>query len=580
MLSRIISALWEVTIQSSLLISAVLLIRLVFRNKLDKRSQYLLWILPLIRLLIPFSVESKFSIMNAVEPATEAIRRDFVVIGTPGSAAPSITGEAISAEQSFSWCNLIMLIWIAGVIAVAAATLYFNIRFITELKKSRKSTEMQLLSALCDELCVKNVPKLYISDKTASPCAVGAFRPSIYLPGEQASSQNSLRYILMHEITHIKRYDNLFALLRSICCAVYWFNPFVWLMAQAARTDCELACDASVVSKLGKTERIEYGMALISALQKQPKRFSHIAAAAMTTDKKEMLERINMIKNNITTEKWIVICVSVLMALVLLTACTTASAMSEDLSSQDSSSEGSDLAEVKEEVTLYSDFVAGKVNIEVRPNEYAGNAMMYVPDEECEAEIIALLQTLNPQKVESMLYLDEKLHYLGIVIWYNDRSWIVCDDGKLFTDIGDFNWGVIDCPQLTEIACNIAAEEMGLNIYFEPNQISNITSATLTCVSLNGVRYDETGEGKTVSLTDPKALAEIEKLLSTAESLGFGGAGCGFGNILTLKTAEGKTITIGLAQDSCSSYFVDGKWYDFTAGYSADNSVLYSFFGL
>ena len=176
-----------------------------------------------------------------------------------------------------------------------------------------------------------------------------------------------------------------------------------------------------------------------------------------------------------------------------------------------------------------------------------------------------------------MLYLDEKLNYLGVVIWYNEEYWIICDNGKLFAEIGDnFDWGVIDCPQLTDIVCSIAADELGLNLYFEPNQISNITSATLTCTSLNGVRFEDT----VVTVTDAKKLAEIEHMLSTAECLGYGGANCGFGNSLVLTTGEGKTITNGVSQDSCSSYMVDGKWYDFTAGYSGDNTVLYSLFGL
>ena len=578
MFSRIISVLWEITIQSSLLIFAVLLLRSAFKNKLDKRLQYLLWIPVLIRFFIPFSAPSKLSIMNAVAPATEAIRKDFVVIGDPIFSNTTAMEKTVSVKHGFSWCNLMMYIWIIGVIAVVAATLYFNIRFLANLKKSRKEVKMECLSALCDELCVKTVPKLYVSDKITSPCAVGVFKPSIYLTCAQASSPDSLRYILMHEITHIKRHDNLFALLRTLCCAAYWFNPLVWLMARVARVDSELACDASVISLLSKAEKTAYGIALISTLQKQSKHFAHIPVAAMTTDKKEMFERINMIKNNKTTTKWVIICVCVVMALVVLTACTAAKAVSDDDPSPDIPVKvtQSDMNEDESSVTLLAEQETGKVNLEVRPNEYDGNALFYIPADQYQTQIIDLLQTLEPQKVESMLYLDKKLNYLGVVIWYNEDYWIVCDDGKLFTEVGDFEWGIIDCPQLTDLVCNIATEELGLNLYFEPKQISNITNATLTCTSLNGTRFDNTE----ITVTDAKTLAEIEHMLSTAECLGYGGSNCGFGNSLALTTSEGQIITIRLAQDSCSSYFVDGKWYDFTAGVSADNSVLYSLFGL
>jgi len=317
----------------------------------------------------------------------------------------------------------------------------------------------------------------------------------------------------------------------------------------------------------------------VSTLQKQSKRFAHIPVAAMTTDKKEMFERIKMIKNNKPTTKGVVICICAVMTLVVLTACTTAKAASDDTPSQDTSvfTSQSDMIEEAKPVTLLAEPDTEKVSIEVRPNEYAGNALFYVPDDETQVQIINLLQTLEPQKVDSMLYLDEKLNYLGVVIWYNEEYWIVCDDGKLFAEIGDsFDWGVIDCPQLTDIVCSIAADELGLNLFFEPNQISNITSATLTCTSLNGVRYDNAR----FTVTDAKTLAEIEHMLSTAECLGYGGANCGFGNSLVLTTGEGKTITIGVSQDSCSSYMVDGKWYDFTAGYKDENTILYSLFDL
>ena len=579
MFSRIISVLWEVTIQSSLLISAVLLLRYVFRNKMNKRLQYLLWIPVLIRLFIPFSAPSRLSVMNAVAPTTEAIRRDFVVIGDPVFTNPTVMEETVSVERSFSWSNLIMCIWIIGVIAVVAVTLYCNIRFLAELKNSRKAVKAECLSEMCDELGVRTMPMLYVSDKVASPCAVGVFKQSVYLPSSQIHSPDTLRYILMHEITHIKRYDNLFAMLRSVCCAAYWFNPLVWIMARMARVDSELACDASVVSQLSKAERTAYGMALVSTLQKQSKRFAHIPVAAMTTDKKEMFERIKMIKNNKPTTKWVVICICAVMTLVVLTACTTAKAASDDTPSQDTSvfTSQSDMIEEAKPVTLLAEPDKEKVSIEVRPNEYAGNALFYVPDDETQVQIINLLQTLELQKVDSMLYLDEKLNYLGVVIWYNEEYWIVCDDGKLFAEIGDsFDWGVIDCPQLTDIVCSIAADELGLNLFFEPNQISNITSATLTCTSLNGVRYDNAR----FTVTDAKTLAEIEHMLSTAECLGYGGANCGFGNSLVLTTGEGNTITIGVSQDSCSSYMVDGKWYDFTAGYKDENTILYSLFDL
>ncbi len=72
----------------------------------------------------------------------------------------------------------------------------------------------------------------------------------------------------MHEKAHIKRKDNLVRMFAFIVVRVHWFNPFAWLMLKMLFSDMELACDESVLSKIGEAQRKEYAHALLSAAEK------------------------------------------------------------------------------------------------------------------------------------------------------------------------------------------------------------------------------------------------------------------------------------------------------------------------
>ena len=71
MISSLLTVISEITIQASILIAVVMLLRLLFGKKLDKRLQYYLWIPVALRLLLPFSIESELSLLNLFAPATD-----------------------------------------------------------------------------------------------------------------------------------------------------------------------------------------------------------------------------------------------------------------------------------------------------------------------------------------------------------------------------------------------------------------------------------------------------------------------------------------------------------------------------
>ena len=85
----------------------------------------------------------------------------------------------------------------------------------------------------------------------------GLLRPRLLLPHEGYDLQD-LRYILRHELCHLKRRDMLLKLVLLAANAMHWFNPVVYLMLRQADEDIELACDSAATDGLELPERAAY----------------------------------------------------------------------------------------------------------------------------------------------------------------------------------------------------------------------------------------------------------------------------------------------------------------------------------
>jgi beta-lactamase regulating signal transducer with metallopeptidase domain len=114
---------------------------------------------------------------------------------------------------------------------------------------------------LCDERCNKLLADLRASlrvrqsvrllecDEAIVPLTCGLVRPVILLPATSRDwDEERLRYVLLHELAHIQRFDVFFQMLARTACSLYWFNPLVWYALGRLRIERELACDDCVVA--------------------------------------------------------------------------------------------------------------------------------------------------------------------------------------------------------------------------------------------------------------------------------------------------------------------------------------------
>lgn len=323
-------------VSSSVLILVVIALRYVLRGKLSLRMQYALWLLVLVRLLVPVSFgASDLSVMNAVPERAPTVQQgtdwqdiagerndapaNAGTVGVPAQsmneAAPpnlvqNVTTATVTAPtvEKTDWARIAKTVWLAGAAALGLVFLAVNLRFGKKLRRSRERVEET-------DACLP----VYESGETDTPCLFGVAKPSIYVTPDTRTEAETLRYALAHEQTHYRHGDNLWAVLRGVCLALHWYNPLVWWAAELSRRDAELACDEATIRRIGESERAAYGRTLIRmTCEKRPALL--VTATMMTDSGKGLKERISLLVKKPKTAAYTA--VAVLLIAGLSVACT------------------------------------------------------------------------------------------------------------------------------------------------------------------------------------------------------------------------------------------------------------------
>lgn len=225
--------------------------------------------------------------------------------GTAGSQGEG--GVSVITGIGSRGSGLFLGIWLSGVVLCTVTVAAGNSSYRRRLRRSRKPCRLHMEDGL----------PVYMSPVVSIPCLFGLVHPAIYLNPGAVGKREALGYVLSHENTHYKHRDNLWALVRTVCVCVHWYNPLVWLAARASRQDCELACDEEVLGKLGERERVAYGRALLDfSVQENGMLGSLQAAITISGGKKQLKERLMIIVQKPKRNKGAFVCTLILALLV------------------------------------------------------------------------------------------------------------------------------------------------------------------------------------------------------------------------------------------------------------------------
>lgn len=325
--------LLRTTLQASLLICLILSLQTILHNRLGVRWHYGLWLLLLLRMAMPWTLESRASLFNLLprsipqrqfehdkaqagdesadsivvsaetsEPTpisdrTVAQKKPKVVTVTP-QPTKEVQGPAKATFPKF--VAMLPLAWVAGALVLGVYVCASNLNFLRIVRLRRPVTDQKILDLLEDcksRMGIRTILGVVITNKVKSPALFGFVRPRLLLPEGmiETLSEQELRYVLLHELAHLKRHDIYTGWLASLLQVLHWFNPFVWLAFYRMRSDRELACDALVLARTHSDEPKSYGRIIVSLLERFSRPRPLPGLAGILETKSQLKRRITMI---------------------------------------------------------------------------------------------------------------------------------------------------------------------------------------------------------------------------------------------------------------------------------------------
>lgn len=283
--------LLKTSLLGSLAILAMLVLKPLWRERYRAKTRCWLWLALAAFLLLPID----FSVKNA--PVQAAPPKDYTLfVGTDKTAIQStdnlfgdmaeksgqspaqvrdtiIQRPVTNPEQKTTRYIPVTTILFYGYLAGAAAFLLYQgvsyalfRRTVRRWKRDvARADYAAMLSDTARDLGV-SAPEMIVCEAISTPAVTGLLRPRLLLPHERYDVQE-LRYILRHELCHLKRRDMLLKLVLLAANAMHWFNPVVYLMLRQADEDIELACDSAATDDLDRAERAAYSRTLLAAVQ-------------------------------------------------------------------------------------------------------------------------------------------------------------------------------------------------------------------------------------------------------------------------------------------------------------------------
>lgn len=256
-MSAVFIKLLNMSITASVVALALLLLKLVFK-RLPRFVSVILWSFVAIRLVLPISIDSAFSLIPSGETVPEGITSSSIPqinsnIPFVDSAIDSILIGNFSHADTESVSELQRIFDIAGYIWLVGFLLMLCYFVLSHLR---------LASRLRESIPLENEKGVYLCDNIPSPFIFGLFRVRIYIPF--SIDWADIECVIAHERAHIARRDYVWKPLAFLLLSVYWFNPILWIANIAFARDIEIATDERVIKEKGEEIKLQYSKALLN----------------------------------------------------------------------------------------------------------------------------------------------------------------------------------------------------------------------------------------------------------------------------------------------------------------------------
>ncbi|MBN8422220.1 MAG: hypothetical protein J0L73_25115, partial [Verrucomicrobia bacterium] len=348
--------LLRTSLEASLLILAVLGLRLMLGTRLSPAWRIGLWLLVGAKLMLPAFIPAGFGLGSWFQQKDAARMHEPAPLVLAASAVKTSDAEAAQfvvqsspavskSPAMISGYSLALGVWVLGALGVFAAALHRQRRFDLALRQRPRATSAllrALLASLCQKAGVRRQVQIVLMPAGTTPAVVGMAHPAILLPEDWDTrfDEHSLRHVLLHELLHVKQHDLVWNWAATAVQALHWFNPLVWFVVSRFQADRELRCDAGALALLSPTERLDYGHTL---LRIQESFFAPPAMAGLAPcvrNHPTLRQRIHMIAHPTARQPVIQMLLVLTLSVLVCYSFTTARAVEKEVPAKERSREG------------------------------------------------------------------------------------------------------------------------------------------------------------------------------------------------------------------------------------------------
>lgn len=324
-MTALMKLILSLSLSGSLLILLLLLFRPLYRNRLSKSWQYYIWIVVILRLLLPVTPETSLAgslfsleemrgtdstaapespndqsmtayntIKHEAGSSDDLIRDATTAENSPSASAVSPDKEAYNEDHS----QIFFFLWLTGALLLFVRKLTVYQSFVKYVDAGSRPLEdiglLENFGHIMEQNRIKGAVDLYVNSLVSSPLLIGFLRPRIILP-HTSLSESDFYYTALHELTHYRRRDMFYKWLSQLTVCLHWFNPCVYLMSREINRLCELSCDERVIATLSDNARKSYGTTLVNAVGAGGSYKDTLASVTLHESKELLKGRLNAI---------------------------------------------------------------------------------------------------------------------------------------------------------------------------------------------------------------------------------------------------------------------------------------------
>lgn len=534
-MERTVDILIEISIYSAVITAFILLFRAAFKKRISPKVQYALWLLLVLRLLLPITIESGFHVESLLPERPAPVVQEESIFDSPvisefpavnmspvtevapvqpsidiqgENSAPAISQEIPEStaaavpevkEPIFNirWRIAAFWTWVAGALVFGLWMMIVKLRFYEDMQRHTTSVSPRVY-AIYDECCaalgVKPIT-MWAVDRAISPGIAFFTYPVLLLPASMDGDEEKLRYAFLHELTHKKRRDHYMTALLTVLRIIYWFNPAVHIGFSEMRSDMETACDADVIVFVGKEQKRGYLTAILELFSYATRPQLGMSQASSRRMAKQRMKGAFMRERTTFLGR----AAALMLAVIMLMGCFTTACQSAPVEVEETAE--SEVVDIQPESVIDVDGDGIEDSITLKPDDYSAE------DFDPEKEKLSLIVELSTGET-----LIEEIPGCWRPTQYYTADFN--SDGKtdiaLMLGVAGSNYGA------TQVY--VYHVENGKLVEYPNNVIKNdvISYDQSKCTSLNNDLHAVWMEGSRVIIDEQKPMLRLHQLLDYA----------------------------------------------------------------